>query len=381
MASDIVSSGVNKMCIPPHWPEHIPPWRAGRQHKRRFLIRRFGFVFFLIIMFYLVGLSGLLFLVFRPLRELLPGPAVLLLVVCGLPVVVTLFSALAGGLAFRRIGTPLADVMAAADAVAEGDLSVRVREEAPGEFGQLARSFNRMTAELSRAEQQRRSLTADVAHELRTPLHIIQGNLEGILDGVYQPTSEQIQATLEETRLLARLVTDLQTLSLAEAGQLPLHRERVLATDLLQDVAASFSGPAAQAGVDLSVQVEEGTGNLEINVDPDRIDQVLSNLVSNALRYTQEGGQIVLRVEPSTQIDEAGQGVRFTIKDNGTGIPAEDLPFIFDRFWRGDRARTRGEGAGSGLGLAIARQLVQAHSGRIKADSTPGLGTTFTIDL
>jgi two-component system OmpR family sensor kinase/two-component system sensor histidine kinase BaeS len=265
--------------------------------------------------------------------------------------------------------------MAAADAVAGGDLSVRVRENIPGEFGQLARSFNRMAAELASVEQQRRNLTADVAHELRTPLHIIQGNLEGILDGVYLPSGEHIAATLEETRLLARLVSDLQTLSLAEAGQLPLHRAPLSAADLLEDTATSFSGPAAAAGLELRLELPVPAEELLLDGDPDRLEQVLNNLVGNALRYTPGGGHITLGAQAI-----AG-GVRLTVADSGAGIAPEDLPHIFDRFWKGDRTRARREGAGSGLGLAIARQLVQAHGGQIWAESQPGQGTTFFIDL
>jgi two-component system OmpR family sensor kinase/two-component system sensor histidine kinase BaeS len=280
-----------------------------------------------------------------------------------------------GGLAFRRFGTPLADVMAAADAVADGDLEVRLREDTPGELGRLAQSFNRMTAELARTEQQRRNLTADVAHELRTPLHIIQGNLEGILDGVYEPDSEHISATLEETRLLARLVNDLQTLSLAEAGQLPLHKVKIAAADLLEDVAASFSGQATEQGIALQVEIDPSVQIPEFSADPDRLDQVLSNLVANALRYTPQGGRIVLRAR------QLPEGVRLEVQDTGAGVAPEDLPYLFDRFWRGDRSRTRAGGAGSGLGLAIAKQLVQAHGGRIGVESRLGEGTTFRIDM
>jgi two-component system sensor histidine kinase BaeS len=296
---------------------------------------------------------------------------------CGLSLALPLLAVVLAVRVFRGIATPLADVMAAADAVAGGDLSARVRvpTDGPNDFSRLAGSFNRMVEELERADQQRRNLTADVAHELRTPLHIIQGNLEGILDDVYEPTAEHISATLDETRSLARLVEDLRTLSLAEAGQLPLTWEPVDVTELLADVGTSFSGQAEAAGVDLRVQVEGAPSALTISADVGRLDQVLGNLVANALRYTLAGGTITLRAEP------ADGRVRVTVSDTGEGIPAADLPFIFDRFWRGDRSRSHSSGAGSGLGLAIARQLVQAHGGWIEAQSELGRGTTFTIEL
>jgi len=185
----------------------------------------------------------------------------------GLALAMPLLAGLVARHAFRDIATPLAGVMAAADRVAEGDLSARVPERGPGDFGQLAKSFNRMTEELERADQQRRNLTADVAHELRTPLHIIQGNLEGILDGVYEPTAEHINTTLDETRLLARLVDDLRTLSLAEAGQLPLTWEPVDVAELLADVGTSFSGQAEAAGIDLRVKIEGDASDLTITGD------------------------------------------------------------------------------------------------------------------
>jgi signal transduction histidine kinase len=294
---------------------------------------------------------------------------------CGLSLALPLLAGFLALRVFRGVATPLADVMAAADAVAAGDLSARVPvpEEGPDAFSNLARSFNRMAEALERSDQQRRNLTADVAHELRNPLHIIQGNLEGVLDGVYEPTEDHVAATLEETRLLARLVEDLRTLSLAEAGELPLRREAVDVAELLADVRTSFSGQAEAAGLDLRVEIEGDPPT--VAGDGGRLEQVLSNLVANAVRHTPAGGSIRLRAEGT------GEGVRITVADTGQGISAEDLPYVFDRFWRGDRARSHAGGAGSGLGLAIARQLVEAHGGRIRVESEVGKGTTFTIEL
>ena len=354
---------------------------------------RFAGAFGLIALLVLGGMAALAFLLTRLFGG--DGQTAVLVWVggCGLSLALPLLAVGLATRAFRGIATPLADVMAAADAVAEGDLSVRVQvsKHGPREFGRLAESFNRMTEELERADQRRRNLTADVAHELRTPLHIIQGNLEGILDDVYAPSAEHIGATLEETCTLARLVDDLRTLSLAEAGQLPLNREPVDVIELLADVSTSFSGQAEAAGINLRVETEGSLSALTIIGDVGRLDQVLSNLMANALRHTPSGGVITLRAEPvlsavegpalSTVEGPVHDGVRIIVRDTGEGIPAEDLPYIFDRFWRGDRSRSHASGAGSGLGLAIARQLVQAHGGRIGVESGVGQGTTFTIEL
>ncbi len=375
-----------------------PPWHRGRHFrpewhgKRRFLFRRFIRFISLLMLLFLLGMAGLASLFTRLVGG--SGQAAFLVWLVGCLVIVSALMTAAGLVArsFVRSIEPLARVMAAADAVSEGDLSVRVPEGAPGEFGRLQTAFNRMVAELERTDQQRRNLTADVAHELRTPLHIIQGNLEGILDGVYEPNNEQIELLLDETRQLARLVEDLRTLSLAETGQLPLEFETLDVKDLLADVVTSFSGQAEAAGVDLRVQAAPAAGpaNLSVTGDAGRLDQVLSNLVANALRYTPPGGWVRLRAEAirdgGPQPGGVPYGVRICVADNGSGIAPEDLPFIFDRFWRGDRARAASArqqyGTGStGLGLAITRQLVQAHGGRITVESKPGAGTTFTIDL
>ncbi|MEZ4725581.1 MAG: HAMP domain-containing sensor histidine kinase [Caldilineaceae bacterium] len=361
------------------WGEGGPPWGHAEWHaRRRFFFWRF--LGFLLLLMLLVA-GGMAVLAFH-LTQFLGGNGEMARLVwvsgCGLALAFPLVALALAARAFRSYAIPLADVMTAADAVADGDLSVRVTQRGSREFQQLARSFNRMTEELARTDQQRRNLTADVAHELRTPLHIIQGNLEGILDGVYQPTPEQIEATLEETRLLARLVDDLQTLSLAESGQLPLVQEPVDVGDLVADVVTSFSGQAEAAGIDLSIvdcRLPVAHTPLVVQGDAGRLDQVLSNLVANALRHTPAGGAITL----ATAVQD--RQVRITVTDTGEGIAPADLPFIFDRFWRADRARTHTGGAGSGLGLAIANQLVQAHGGAIQVASELGKGTTFTLDL
>lgn len=359
---------------PPVHRQEGPPWARGWHAKRRFFFTRvIGFV---VLMALLVG-GGMAILAML-LTRFFGGDGQTVWLVwlggCGLSLALPLLAAVLGLRALRSVAVPFTEIMAAIDAVAAGDLSVRVREGGRGEINRLTHSFNHMIEELERTDRQRRNLTADVAHELRTPLHIIQGNLEGILDGVYEPSVEQIEATLEETRLLARLVDDLRVLSLAESGELPLAHEPVDVADLLADVATSFSGQAEIAGIVLATEVTT-TQPLVVQADPVRLDQVLGNLVANALRHTPAGGQV--RLSATAQ---AGC-VQIRVSDTGEGIAPEDLPFIFDRFWRGNRARTHSSGTGSGLGLSIASQLIKAHQGEIRVSSTPGSGTTFTVEL
>lgn len=300
------------------------------------------------------------------------------LLLYGAPLVV-IFIAIVGAFTFYiRYGRPLGQIFNAIDSVAEGDLSVRLPVSASSQFRELTQRFNHMLNELERAEQQRRNLTADIAHELRTPLHIIQGDLEGILDGVYQPTPEHINTTLEETKLLARLVNDLQTLSLAESGQLPLHPARFLLADLIDDLTSSFSSQAASLGIDLKASLTDQ--NQELTADYDRLNQILSNLISNALRHTPSGGTVLIHTESIQKESQPAKfAVRITIQDTGSGIPAEDLPFVFDRFWRGDKSRS--ERTYSGLGLAIAKQLVRAHGGTLAVQSVVGKGSSFVIEI
>jgi two-component system OmpR family sensor kinase/two-component system sensor histidine kinase BaeS len=375
----------------PEWPEHWQGWKGGhwrrghrrwhgRRRRQRFLFFRFATLFGMMVLLVLAGMAGVALLLTNYFGGREPTAFVVWIAGCCLSVALPLMAGFIAVRTFRGIATPLADVMAAADAVAEGDFSVRVEVEEyrRGEFAQLARSFNRMAGELERAEQQRRNLTADIAHELRTPLHIIQGNLEGVLDGVYQPSEEHINTTLDETRLLARLVEDLRTLSLAEAGQLPLVLEPVDIGELLADVQTSFSGQAEAAEIDLTLstngqQIGQVKGMI-VSGDIGRLDQVMTNLVANAIRHTPTGGTITLSAEA------VSDGVEIRVQDTGEGIDPADLPYIFDRFWRADRARPHSDGA-VGLGLAIARQFIRAHSGKIEVESQPGQGTTFTIQL
>lgn len=328
-------------------------------------------IFFILSVFLFVGGSAaLLYFLFSEYT----GVRNIWLLACGAPVVVVVFIILFIFNLYLRFGQPMENLFDVINAVEEGNLSARVKVDKNDIFSDLFKRFNKMVGELERAEQQRRNLTADIAHELRTPLHIIQGNLEGIVDGVYQPTTEHINNTLDETRLLTRLINDLQTLSLAETGQLPLHPSRFLVADLIADLTSSFSSQAAARGVDLKTHILDA--NLHITADYDRLNQVLSNLISNALRHTPEGGMVSIETGSSVSGE---RGVRISVRDTGVGIPSEDLPFIFDRFWRGDKSRS--ERTHSGLGLAITRQLIHAHSGTIEAQSEQGKGTTFVIEL
>jgi len=333
-------------------------------------------LFLLLSLVFIGGAAAVLYLIFSEFS----GVRNVWLLACGAPVGVILLLAIAAFTLYTRYGRPLRQIFKAIDAVAEGDLAVRVPEDNSPQFGELIKRFNTMVGELERAEQQRRNLTADIAHELRTPLHVIQGNLEGVIDGVYQPTLEHLNNTLDETRLLTRLVNDLQTLSLAETGQLPLHPSRFSIADLITDLTSSFSSQAASLGVHLKTDLADPEQS--ITADYDRLNQVLSNLLSNALRYTPAGGTVLIRAEPIQRDSRtAPHAVRIIIQDTGSGIPPEDLPFIFDRFWRGDRSRS--ERTHSGLGLSIAKQLIQSHGGTIEARSegAPGKGTTFIIEL
>lgn len=272
----------------------------------------------------------------------------------------------------RSISQPVATVTAATRAVAAGRLAVRVPGGYPGELGELAAAFNTMSAELARSDELRRGMTADVAHELRTPLSVIRGKLEGVQDGVYPATAEHIEPVLEQVRLLTRLVDDLHLLALAEAGQLQLERRRLDVGGLLRDALVSFGPQADDRQVILALDLPAEL--LWVEADGRRIAQVLGNLLTNALRHTPQGGKVTLGAVAD------GAGVMVTVADTGTGMAPQDLPAVFERFWRGERSRSRA-GGGSGLGLAIARQIVELHGGAIGVESTLGQGARFWFTL
>jgi two-component system sensor histidine kinase BaeS len=349
-----------------------PPWAPGwgRRPRGRAFARRLGCLFAAfavtivsvgVLILWLLGTA--IGAVSGAGRVTEIGAAALVVLVVGL---------LALGLGVRivrGIGQPIGDLVDAAGRVEAGDYSVRVpdREPGPPEIRNLSRAFNTMTARLQADEEQRRRLLADVSHELRTPLAVIQGNLEALVDGVYPADAAHLSVILEETAVMARLVEDLRTVVLAEAGVLPLHREPTDLAVLADEVAASFRPTAEAAGVGLTTEVADDLPLLD--VDPIRIREVTSNLVANALRYAPRDSAVRLSVR------EAGRSIELTVHDDGPGIAPELLPYVFDRFAKSSESR------GSGLGLAIAKGIVTAHGGAIEAQSAAGTGTTIHFTL
>lgn len=357
----------------PHWwPDEeawppLPPADMRRWHRMRgqFLWRMAGVLLFLLLAAGAVCAATLWLL--GLIRTPGAGMQVLPWLLLGLGLFI-LAASLPG---LRGLALPLRDLIEAAGRVEGGDLSAHVAERGPRELRALARAFNAMIARLKTTEGIRRRLLADVTHELRTPVAVIQGNLEAMLDGVYPADAAHIQPVLEETRVLSRLIDDLRTLSLAESGALELHREATDLGMLAGDVAASFRAQADGAGITLRVDAPSDIPLAEI--DPVRIREVLVNLCANALRHTPSGGSVTIQVE----VDEQRRRALVSVVDTGTGISPEDLPHVFDRFFKSR------DSAGSGLGLAIAKNLVSAHGGQIEAQSQVGSGTTvrFTLPL
>ncbi|MBU2009318.1 MAG: HAMP domain-containing protein [Chloroflexi bacterium] len=272
----------------------------------------------------------------------------------------------------RRISAPLRALTSAARRVGQGDFSQRVDIRGKDEVAELARTFNSMANDLTRAEKLRRNLVADAAHELRTPLSNIRGYLEAVRDGLMQPDASTLHSVYEEVLLLSKLIEELQELSLADAGELKLFRQPEDISELIQKVAGAVQAAIKAKGLSLTVDLADGLPLCHI--DSHRIGQVLRNLLDNAVAHTPEGGAIAVTAV------EQGNWVEVAVADTGEGIPPEDLPNIFERFYRVDKSRARATG-GSGLGLTIAKRLVEAHGGKIGVQSEPGKGSCFAFTV
>ena len=275
----------------------------------------------------------------------------------------------------RAITRPIRELTQATHAISDGDLSQQVTVHSNDELGELAQAFNKMSAELSRSVDARKQMTADIAHELRTPLSLILGHAEAVHDGVLPPTKENFEIIRDEATRLEHLVNDLRTLSLADAGELTISPQPIEAERLLQEVASLYRFETQKKNVSLELDVASSLPAIE--VDPGRMTQVLTNILDNALRHTPEGGRIILSAK------QAGDHVEFAIRDSGPGLPPGDLHRIFERFYRTDSSRQRDGDVpgGSGLGLAIAKSIVQAHGGQVSAENDANKGLRIIIAL
>jgi len=283
----------------------------------------------------------------------------------------TVAALLLGTFLARTLARPIGELTAATQRIARGELGLQVPVRTHDELGKLASSFNSMSADLEKASRLRRQMTADIAHDLRTPLSVILGYTEALSDGKLQATPA-IAATLHQEALhLNHLIDDLRTLSLADAGELPLYRDWIAPGALLERAVAAYGMQAEQQGITLRTEIAAGLPS--VNVDAQRMAQVLGNLVSNALRHTPAGGDVTLSASQEDGV------VLLSVHDTGDGIPPEDLPHIFERFYRGDQAR-QSFGA-SGLGLSIAKSIVEAHGGSLTVASAAGQGSAFTVRL
>jgi signal transduction histidine kinase len=338
--------------------------------------RRMGCFFIIFNFFAFAGFLALLRFILAPFIEFHGVPPLArpdFILPFGLAGILILLAALFwGSRTLRRMSVPLDDLLDASNKVAEGDYSVRVEAKGPPELYALMQGFNSMAERLQVDDQQRRNMLADVSHELRTPLTVIQGNVEGILDGMYTADEARLNSILEETRILSRLIEDLRTLSLAESGALHLKRESTNLGELIRDVVAGFESQANEKNIRIELSLIDLE---EVNIDPQRVREVLSNLIGNALRYAPGGGEIKVRLTESGSGLE--RGVMVSVEDSGAGIASADLPYVFERFYKSS------DSGGMGLGLSIAKYLVEAHGGRIWAESEVGKGTkiSFTLPL
>ncbi len=353
---------------PPHWwpaNEAWPPPDRGRVWRRgrgRFL-RRIGCLLIPVLVLTAIGTTTVVrLLVERTAGGVVPGISGVLGPLAALIVLAAAFIVV-----MRRVGVPAGDLIGAANWVADGDYSVRVVERGPPSLRTFTRAFNQMIERLQTQDTLRRQLMADIAHELRTPLSVIQGRLEGLLDGVYPRDDERLRLVLEETRVLARLIEDMRTVANSESGTLTLEREPTDVAVLVTDTVRSLMAHADTRGVRL---VTSCSSDLPLaDLDPLRVREVLTNVIVNAIRHSPVGGTVAIEATAESN------RLRLRVTDTGPGIAPDDLPRIFDRFYKAP------DSPGSGLGLAIARALVTAHDGEIRAESTLGQGTTITVML
>jgi two-component system sensor histidine kinase BaeS len=361
---------------PPWWPESEPwppagppGWARGARRGRFFWRLGAHLMLFAVLVFVLFAIliwlvGGAFHVVDRPRGPFFVGPGILF--------AIGLFAAFRLLGAIRGAARPIDDLMEAAGEISRGNYGTRVAERGSGDVRELAHAFNHMASRLEASDQQRRGFLADVTHELRTPLTVIQGNLEGMIDGVYPADEAHLAPILDESRVLSRLIDDLRTLSLTESGALKLQKEPTDLAALIAETVASFRAQANAA--DVALEIDAGPDVPQVNLDPARIREVLANLIANGIRYTPAGGAVRIRA----WVAEASGGRRLiavAVSDTGRGIAPQDLPRIFDRFYRA------GDSRGMGLGLAIAKDLVEAHGGEILANSAPGEATTIEFRL
>lgn len=360
---------------PPWWPENEewPPTREAwrRMGRRSPFFRRMGCVFFVFALLAFTGLLAILRLIFTAFHGSPPFDRPDTIFPFAILGFVLLLTTIFWGIrSLRRMSVPLDNLLEASSKVADGDFSARVEERGTPEVRALTRGFNSMAERLQVNDQQRRKMLADVSHELRTPITVIQGNVEGILDGLYPADEERLKSIIEETQVLSRLVDDLRTLALAESGALHLRREPTDLAELIRDAVAGFELQATEK----EIHLEESLAEIEeTNVDPQRVREVLMNLISNALRYTPREGMIKVGFTESATGEE--KNVIVFVQDNGPGIETTDLPYVFDRFYKSS------DSGGMGLGLSIAKYLVEAHGGKIWAESEMGKGTKISFTL
>jgi len=363
---------------PPWWPENEewPPRRSMRHwrdmHPNPFfrrvgcLFRIFNFIGFVVAIFivtFVLDYFGIAHISISSFSWLLIPIGVFLAIFV---VALLVFASVR----LRRMSMPLDELLDASNKIAEGDYSARVEEKGWPEVRSLAHGFNTMTEKLQLNDQQRRNMLADISHELRSPLTIMQGNLEGMIDGVYTADKERLKSLYDETQVLSRLVDDLRTLSLAESGALRLKREQTDLGLLIREVVSVFESQVKEKEIKVELKLDYVD---EVDVDPQRVREVLSNLVSNALRYSPSQGEIKIGMTESVSSEE--RSVLVYVQDSGQGIEAADLSRIFDRFYKS------GDSGGMGLGLSIARYLVEAHGGKIWAESKTRQGTKISFEI